>query len=193
VRWPSVVIAAIVSVAVATSVGAKGPWRGQIVEMETGQPIAGAVVVASWNVRTAGWPHPSEEFLDVAEVVTDADGRFTIPARDLNRRTKAGTAVGPVFKIFKAGYGHFQWRAAASLYPLLDDPVLRLQRAEQEQARLEREGAVFVLPLVKTRQERVAVLERLSLEFAPELIPRLVEAYSRERVFLGLGPYPDKP
>ena len=58
---------------------------------------------------------------------------------------------------------------------------------------MEREGAVFVLPLVKTRQERVAVLERLSLEFAPELIPRLVEAYSRERVFLGLGPYPDKP
>ena len=166
-RWPSGVIAAIVSVAVATSVEAQGPWRGQIVEMETGQPIAGAVVVASWNVRTPGWPHPSEEFLEVAEVVTDADGRFTIPARDLNRRIKSGAVVGPMFKIFKAGYGRFQWRAAASLYPLLDDPELRRQRIEQEQAKLEREGAVFVLPLVKTRQERLAVLDRLSLEFAP--------------------------
>jgi hypothetical protein len=193
VRWLSVVIAAIVSVAVATSVEATGPWRGQIVEMETGQPIAGAVVVASWDLKTPGWPHPGEEFFDLTEVVTDSDGRFTIPARNLDRRIRLGAVVGPMFTIFKAGYGHWQWRAAASQYPLLEDPILRRQRTEEEQAKLEREGAVFVLPLAKTREERLDILLRVGLHFLRKLIPRLIEAYSRERVFLGLSPYPDKP
>jgi hypothetical protein len=189
--WAAAIVVAL-SAVVSTNVEAGGPWRGQVVEMETSQPIGGVVVIASWNVRTPGWPHPHEELVEVAEVVTDADGRFTITARDLDR-LKPGAVVGPMFKIFKGGYGRYQWRAAASLYPLLDDPVLRLQRAESERARLEREGAVFVLPLAKTRQERLAVLEQVGLDFPPELIPRLIEAYSRERVFLGLGPYPDKP
>jgi hypothetical protein len=55
-----------------------GPFRGKIVDMETGQGIPGAVVLAIWLEKV---PTPIEmhtRFYDAREVVSGPDGSFEI-------------------------------------------------------------------------------------------------------------------
>jgi hypothetical protein len=55
--------------------------HGQVVETETGQPVEGAVVVASWLLSPTMWGHEQyHKRLHIVETVTDAEGRFVIPA-----------------------------------------------------------------------------------------------------------------
>ncbi len=64
-----------------TPEGQWGPFRGQVVDAETGKPIPGAVFVAIW-LRTIPTPvHAGQVFNDARAAVTDADGRFNIPRR----------------------------------------------------------------------------------------------------------------
>jgi hypothetical protein len=56
-----------------------GPFQGQIVDTDSGQPLKGAVVLAVW--RTAVFSpvgHPTGEFHAAREAVTDDNGRFII-------------------------------------------------------------------------------------------------------------------
>src|SRR5262249_26034439 len=62
---------------------AAGPWRGQVLDAETGQPLEGVVVLAVWEKVSPGAMHLARDFHDVDELVTDAEGRFIIPARNL--------------------------------------------------------------------------------------------------------------
>ena len=55
-----------------------GPLRGQVVDAETGKPIAGAHVMALW-MREPPSLHYQQWVYDARETVTDADGRFEIP------------------------------------------------------------------------------------------------------------------
>ena len=112
-RFTLVVVAAgLVALAVlAWPAGAAGPWRAQIVDAETGQPLEGVVVLARWDEKTAGWPHPDRRFHDVDEMLSDTDGRIVIPARDLSRNNRLRAIVGPDIAMFKAGYGRWRFRA----------------------------------------------------------------------------------
>lgn len=58
-----------------------GPFRGQIVDVETGQPIEGAAVVIVWWVTIPTPVHGVRSFYDAREAVTDAEGRFKAPGR----------------------------------------------------------------------------------------------------------------
>lgn len=77
-----------------------GPFRGQVVDAETGQPIAGANVVVQW-LRDPPSLESSTRFYDAQEAVSDADGRFEIP-----RRTHLLTAwvTAPGLSVFSPGY-----------------------------------------------------------------------------------------
>lgn len=56
-----------------------GPFRGQIVDMETGQPIAGAAVLVVWWEAVYTPVQTNQKFYDAREAVTDAEGRFEVP------------------------------------------------------------------------------------------------------------------
>jgi hypothetical protein len=77
-----------------------GPFRGQVVDVETGMPISGVNVMVSW-IREPPSLHFSQWFYDAQEAVTDADGRFEIP-----RQTRLVTAFvnEPGFGFFAPGY-----------------------------------------------------------------------------------------
>jgi hypothetical protein len=174
----AVVAAGLVALAVlAWPAGAAGPWRAQIVDAETGQPLEGVVVLARWDDKTAGWPHPDRRFHDVDEVVSDADGRIVIPARDLSRNTPVRAIVGPDIAMFKAGYGRWRFRA--------DGP-----RAKQGWQHFATDGVVVELPLARTRDERLFALESAmpAGDVPPHKFPRMRAAYDAERVRLGLSP-----
>ena len=56
-----------------------GPYKGRVLEQETGRPVAGAVAVGSWSgvhINVAGG---TSYCIDAREAVTDANGEFQIP------------------------------------------------------------------------------------------------------------------
>lgn len=58
-----------------------GPFRGQVVDAETGTPIPGAVFVAIW-IRMIPFPgHAIEKFDEARAAVADTEGRFELPRR----------------------------------------------------------------------------------------------------------------
>jgi hypothetical protein len=78
-----------------------GPFRGRIVDADTGAPIAGAHVIVTWYERQ---PNPVQRqlvFFDAQETVTDEDGYFELPGLD---RTFNLTMEPPAFDYFVPGY-----------------------------------------------------------------------------------------
>src|SRR5256885_7205576 len=86
---------------------AAGPWSAIVIDAHTRGPVEGAVVVATWSHRGRGHsigfggPDP----VGVEEVVTDAHGRFTLPARTFANPPLFLPIEGPDLLIFKSAYG----------------------------------------------------------------------------------------
>jgi hypothetical protein len=58
---------------------ADGPYHGSVVDADTKQPIAGAVVFAEWWTRSPGLVQEVQSFYDAQETVTDNQRNFVIP------------------------------------------------------------------------------------------------------------------
>jgi hypothetical protein len=123
-----------------------GPFRGQIVDVETGQPIAGAVVLAIWIELVDAVVQTNTQFYDAREAVTGSDGRFEIPRRKPPFFTFR--ILEPAFKIFAPGYAEHRWVVTPPTGQALVDPTV-----------------IEMRPL-KTREER---LERLSFASQPSI------------------------
>ncbi len=146
-----------------------GPFRGQIVDAETGQPLAGAVVLTVWwEAIFSPLGHPTEKFYDAREAVTDAAGRFEI-ARLSVPFWKLGIQP-PRFSLFAPGYAPQRETVTPPAGERFVDPtVVQMRR-------------------LKTREERIHNLYRYPPSIPDEKMPRLLEAVSKERMALGLKP-----
>ena len=94
----------LLSVAVLAALSAcahsDGPYRGKVVELDTGNPIEGAVVAGQWDIDQ--FPN-LQRICDTKETLTDKNGEFELPK---------GWCVGipfvelhkPSIVIFKPGY-----------------------------------------------------------------------------------------
>jgi hypothetical protein len=58
---------------------AHGPYKGRVIEEESGRPIAGAVAVGSWMGMHINFADAASYCIDAREAVTDANGEFEIP------------------------------------------------------------------------------------------------------------------
>jgi hypothetical protein len=85
---------------VANAREARGPFQGQVVDVETEQPIGGAVILVVW--WEACGIFGQECFVEAREAVTRADGRFQIP-RLTGSRWKLGIQP-PTIHVFAPGY-----------------------------------------------------------------------------------------
>jgi hypothetical protein len=114
-RWTivSLVILMLVLVGFSTCVWAPPfywgePIRGRVVDAETGEPLAGVVIVADWKLLAGGYGHGGHiNSLVVQETVTNKNGEFGFP--------KWGPKMRPSFTmldkapwliLFKSGYEH---------------------------------------------------------------------------------------
>ena len=176
----------MLSVCMVGTADAAGPWKGQIVDVETGQPLEGVVVLAVWlsyEGTLGGWAGAA--YFDAEEVVTGADGRFVIPAR----RTFSfwfRAVKGPELTIFKPGYGQWRFRGHEN-WP--SDLIEREARVETAWKQFTRGGVVIELPRFQTREERLKFYGTLG--WAP-VIPsdrtkHLREAERLERAYLGFN------
>jgi hypothetical protein len=145
-----------------------GPFQGQILDVETDKPIAGAVMLAVWLEVCGLWGQSC--FVEAQEAITDADGRFQIP-RLTGFRWKLGIQP-PTIHVFAPGYV----AEAAIVTPVsgeryVDPTVIQMRR-------------------LKTREELIR-----KGSGAPDFVPRhkipgYMRAVNIERQLLGLEPYP---
>ncbi len=101
------VVLAILFTSGCTGLRYRGPIESQVVDAQTGQPLAGAVAVAVWT-RREGLPGLySTKLVAVQEAVTDTAGRFTLTR-------PAGSISEERVTVYKFGY--IAWNNAMT-YP----------------------------------------------------------------------------
>jgi hypothetical protein len=76
-RWMKGFFALGLLLTLFTTPGCAGSIQGQVLEAETGKPIAGAVVLGVWT-KSVGLLLTHWELLGVREAETDAEGRFVL-------------------------------------------------------------------------------------------------------------------
>lgn len=152
-----------------------GPFRGKIVDAETGQPIQGAVVLMIWLRLVDVLIETKTEFYDAREAVTGPDGTFEIPRLTPPFFRFRIITYGP--KVFAPGYAEERWVVTPPTGEALVDPtVVEMRR-------------------LKTREERLNALSRASpLTSVPlEKMCLYIQAQNREARNLGLGVLPECP
>lgn len=99
-------VLAVAACAMGAPVYTAEPFSAQVVDAETGQPVAGAVIVANWELVSGGLDGPRHlGQLEVKETVTDERGQFSFPGF-----TRPNPALGelrgsdPRVLVFKGGY-----------------------------------------------------------------------------------------
>jgi hypothetical protein len=80
-----------------------GPFDGRVVDAESGRPIAGALVYATWTLQSGfGLPTPAGAREHVTS--TDADGRYRIPRLALAPRQRGYRLTDFSLVVYKRGY-----------------------------------------------------------------------------------------
>jgi hypothetical protein len=162
-----VVLAAAVAMSSACAgPDARGPFRGHVIDVDTGRPLEGAIVLVTWHYESS-LAHPRTRQFDAQDAVTDNEGRWEVSALP-RRETLFKLDVTPQFWTFMPGYD--------------------FAGAREDQA-TGQAFAVVSLRRLETREERCERLFRptaLSLE-PREKMPRFVAAMERERSTLKCG------
>jgi hypothetical protein len=81
----------------------KPEFKGKIVDIETNEPIEGAVVVAIYRIHALAVGDSVDMDVDARETLTDKNGKFTIPSYT-TFINPLSTSLPVNFTIFKPGY-----------------------------------------------------------------------------------------
>lgn len=158
-----------------------GPYSGQVVDAETGEPIEGAVVLIGFHTKSSsvgGWVH---RFADAFEVLTDTNGEFRLyPKRVTSFRAMSIWDKHCDVTIFKPGYGVYPGNKKAFGEPSYS-PSWSLPEGIH---------VTFHLPKLLTIKEKIINLH-LIMEPAgikPEKMELLRKLENQERINVGLSP-----
>ena len=151
-----------------------GPFSGRVVDATTGQPLAGAAVVAVWRQEGPGPGHPTERLHDALEVVADAGGYFTLPRRI--HVTTVGSITDPYIVVYSPGYRE----------GLLEGRDFRESDTN---------GAPLTVALTRpatSDRRRFAHIPSVASGVSLSKMPTLLRLVNIERRALGLDTYEDK-
>lgn len=129
-------------------------FEGRVVNLDTKEPIEGAVVVAIYHVRMFGPILPifsGSEIADIQETLTDSHGFFFIPSNIFFYpwpTTLGGETT--VFIIFKPGYGSLKM----ALGKYLTGATAEVYEMELSGKKYRLSTGLIELPPLKTREER---------------------------------------
>ena len=162
----------------------RGPFEGRVVDADTQEPIEGAVVRVEWDILH-GWV--GESFYDEAEVLTDANGGFSIPKKwSLN--PWYNIVMESSVMIYKRGYGsvgHAYWptlHEAAKFYETLTPEKRKLMGPKlYYNIRFEGELPVFLLKKLDTREERWRSIPSIDGDVPDDKAKLLREEIEKER------------
>jgi hypothetical protein len=155
-------------------------YHGKVIDEETGQPIAGAVIAVIWYHSQILHMAETRSFQNASETVTDKDGGFSLwtwPGVSLNPFTYVLTPPDTI--IYKAGY-------APLSYPTSYE---RGYATSEGLARDLQSGIVMKLPKLKTREEARRFTDVGSLSVIgvrSDRLPKLFHEVNAQRRALGL-------
>lgn len=154
-----------------------GPYKGRIVDAETGSPIEGVVVLGVWYKETPTVAGTVGSYYDAQETVSDKNGNFEIKGLGL----KVFSFVGMMnVKIFKSGYSYIDGPWESHKY----DGELMRNKAKIEADRV-------ILPLRKLTMEERSKSETFPSgppDEAPfEKVKLMVKERNKEAVARGFG------
>jgi len=137
----------------ATIAVASGSWKGQIIDIETKEPLEGTVVLAVWE-RVYRTPAGDKSyFYEAKEVLTDKNGRFEIPAyTPINLLPLISYMRGPYFIIFKPSYLSIEWWHPNYFLEGSTEKATELTELSGKKYRLS--PGLIELPPLKTWEER---------------------------------------
>jgi hypothetical protein len=106
-RWLWLAAVGLVAACCSSCVGI-GTIHSQVLDAQTKQPIAGAVVSGVWTEKK-GFMWRSTELVGVKETVTDAEGRFTLP--------RPGSLFADDESVTVYKFGYVAWNNEAVFLP----------------------------------------------------------------------------
>ena len=114
-----------------------GPYKGKIIDADTGEPIEGVVVLGVWNREIITPGGATHNFYDAQETVSDKKGEFTIRGLGVLVLSK----ITPMdVLIFKSGYtewGYTSWKELKRTVRTEDDrAIIRLKKLTIEERNL---------------------------------------------------------
>jgi hypothetical protein len=148
------------------------PYRGVVVDDATGEPISGAVVLAIWEREREEFLRTVNVFYDARETITDSEGKWTIPAQDIERRAPDKTWI-PLFVAYTPGY--FPWGPGSD-------------RATRITGTAFSTGVTMRLRRALTQTERLQAVRRVPPRIPDEKMPQLIQLMNQEEIGLGLQP-----
>lgn len=178
-RWRRYIpwaIIALVALVVISQVGwllyTGGPYRGQLVNAETRQPLEGAAVLFYWRRNAYGGAGgPVKYHLDAKEVLTDEDGRFHIP-------WFVGISLNPLSLVLEPS-AIFYLPGYRSVLAEVDPP----------DGKAFRDPTVIPMRKLQTRKERRDRIGGVLPSRVPnEAMPNFIRLMNTEREALGLKP-----
>ena len=185
-----IIIAFWVSTAFASSANlyySDGPWKGKVIDVETKEPIEGAVVVAIWEKVYVSPTGDHSYFYDAVEVLTDKDGNFFIPQfKAFNILPIISHIRGPNFEIFKPEYTAFPGSGLEYFQIYFPKSPLRVNRRTLEA--LFKEGVTVELLRLKTKEELLRNTPGLPTDVGSNKLPIYDKLINKERRDLGLEP-----
>ena len=135
-----VLVGLVVGALPAVDAFAAGPYRGRVIDAETKEPLAGAVVLVYWIRNAPAIGHgPAQSFLGAEEALTDDRGEFIVAENPPSNWIPFTWRSLPNFIIFQPGYGYFPRHFATTppLPPTGFEGLLKI---------MEKQPVVFELP-----------------------------------------------
>jgi len=162
---------------------AAGPYRGRVVDAETKEPLAGAVVLVYWIRNAPAIGHgPAQSFLGAEEALTDDRGEFIVAENPPSNWIPFTWRSLPNFIIFQPGYGYFPRHFATTppLPPTGFEGLLKI---------MEKQPVVFELPRLTRREDRLFVVDTVNPLVVPrDQIRNFIRLLNNERRNLHLQP-----
>jgi len=156
-----------------------GPYRGKVVDLETGEPIEGAVVAGAWVLEFNFTP-----FCDAKETVTDKNGEFLLPKASCFTLWPLAQMGRLDIIVFKPGYLGFP-----PLGYTFEDRKARMPDFTGEEFKNRNQYYIIKLGKPKTREERELTYDHAGLFTFDETfkkLPKLLRLRNEERRNLGL-------
>ncbi len=161
-----------------------GPFSGRVVDVDTGEPIEGAVVLLCFDTKMYTPGGPVSYFADALEVLTDAKGEFFLPAHRITLfRFPHYWDTRWSALVFKPGYGSFPRHKRS--YRTNEGPG----------AIPENQFVTINLPKLQTKEERIRSIDDPDyylLLIPPEKRKELFRLVTIEEIEVGLIPDPSR-
>ena len=161
-----------------------GPYRGKVIDADTGEPIKGVAVAGKWDLDLMGPAQgPWISFCDTQEAITDSKGEFIVPRAFCFSFWPFSFLGNPLFVVFKPGYLGYP-----PIGPSPEERRARMPTFTGDEFKNKKKYYIIRLGKPKTREERIFTTHSVSI-FSEDIImkkaPYLLKLINEERKNLG--------